>query len=342
MKGNSLRTLVCDSSPWPLQACTVQGPSAPHMAAPLTIAQRMEALKVAQGGDDKLALGGGMGGMGATAAPSAPSSHFAKLGEVEETANVRGFKPDYGERSPLRATQPALDAAAAARRGRGAVLASGWLQKSGKGLKAQVFEPRFCVLYAEPSLAFFENESLQAAKGGPVQLGGATVQRKGELVLLNEPEEFQASAMQRFQQTKLQAESLPEAERWRVRIEAAIAGLRQPMPSNAFQRGLRPHEAVAGEGVALEAAVAAMVGRVMGTVVAAAEASREVARPPPERGDTQRASPRPGWQHCRALMEASCACMTAGSKCTLRSAPARPLRLLGARLAALGSPALPE
>ena len=194
------------------------------MATP-TIAERMEALKVAQGGE--LNLGGG--GMSATSTPSAPSSNQAKLGEVEVAANVSGFKPDYGVVEV--AAEPDLDATAAAEAGRGAVLASGWLQKSGKGLKAKVFEPRYCVLYAEPCLAFFEDESLQAAKGNPLLLGGATAKREGNFVLLNVPEEVQASAQKRFQQTKLQADSPPQADRWVAQIEAAIAG--EPQPSDS-------------------------------------------------------------------------------------------------------------
>ena len=106
--------------------------------------------------------------------------------------------------------------------------ASGWLQKSGKGLKAKVFEPRFCVLYAEPSLAFFADDSLQDAKGGPLLLGGATAKREGEFVLLNVPEEVQTSDKQRFQQTKVQADSEAEADLWVARVEAAVAGKPQP------------------------------------------------------------------------------------------------------------------
>ena len=200
-----------------------------HMAAPTTIAERMEALKVAQGGETELALGGG--GMSATATTYslAPSSEPAKLGEVVEAANVSGFRPDYGVVEAD--AEPALDAAVAAEiveSMRGAVLASGWLQKSGKGLKAKVFEPRFCVMYAEPSLTFFADESLQDAKGSPLLLGGATAKREGEFVLLNVPEEVQTSAKQRFQQTKLQAGSEAEADLWVARVEAAVAGEPQP------------------------------------------------------------------------------------------------------------------
>ena len=82
------------------------------MAAPTTIAERMEALKVAQGGETELALGGG--GMSATATTYslAPSSEPAKLGEVKEAANVSGFRPDYG--AVEADAEPALDAAVAA------------------------------------------------------------------------------------------------------------------------------------------------------------------------------------------------------------------------------------
>ena len=56
-----------------------------------------------------------------------------------------------------------------------AVLATGWLKKTGKGLKAKVFESCWVTLYDEPSLAFHTDESRKAEKGLPLSLVGGTV-----------------------------------------------------------------------------------------------------------------------------------------------------------------------
>ncbi len=191
-----------------------------------TIAERMEALKVAHGGGE-VALGGA--GASATATPaglSGTAGPGGKVGEVEEAANVSGFKPQYGTVEETAPTEPADESCG----GGGEVLAAGWLKKSGKGLKAKVFEPRWVVLSSDPALAFFEDETLKVAKGDPLNLAGGTVKRENEFVSVSIPEEIQTSTQKRFQLTKLQADTEPEADSWVARIEAAIAG--EPQPSS--------------------------------------------------------------------------------------------------------------
>ena len=68
------------------------------------------------------------------------------------------------------------------------------------------------------------------AKGDPLNLAGGTVKRENEFVSVSIPEEVQTSTQKRFQLTKLQADTEPEADSWVARIEAAIAG--EPQPSS--------------------------------------------------------------------------------------------------------------
>ena len=184
-----------------------------------SIKERMEALKVAQGGDGgELALGGG--GVSATATPvaaaGASSGAPARLGEVvSESVSVAPRKYGTSDDPP---PAPAADAA-------GEVRKSGLLSKKHK--VRPIFEKCWVTLHAAPpSLAFHIDERKKEEKSDPLPLAGATVRREDDCVLVSTPEEeieglgqFQGK---RMNVTKLQAESAPAADEWRQAIEDAI------------------------------------------------------------------------------------------------------------------------
>ena len=188
----------------------------------MSIEERAKALNL--GGGAELGLGLGAN---ATATPfsSAPSDgQPARMGEVEAEGVVAGFKPQYaasGEGSSVKERSE----------GEGSVLASGWLKKTGKGLKAKVFEPCFVTLVSDPMLLFHADEKQTTEKGFPLELTGATARREDETVVVTTPAEAVAGmASKRLNQLKLQAETPLDADLWVSRIEAAVAGKPQPAP----------------------------------------------------------------------------------------------------------------
>ena len=99
-------------------------------------------------------------GANATATPSVPSCGGpAKLGEVDASTSVdSNFRPQYTTSTTGGEPAPAQDAPA------GSLLAAGWLKKTGKGLKAKVFESCFVSLTDEPALQFHTDEKKQKEK----------------------------------------------------------------------------------------------------------------------------------------------------------------------------------
>jgi len=172
--------------------------------------------------------GGGQLGMGfganATATPysTAPSNGPAKLGEVETEAVVSGFKPSYtASEEPAPASEEEAP--------KGTVLSVGWLKKTGKGLKAKVFEGCFVTLRSDPLLAFHTDETQSTEKGFPLDLTGGTVKREEDMVVVGTPAEAVVGvSAKRINVLKLQAETPEEAEAWVAKIDAALAGAPQP------------------------------------------------------------------------------------------------------------------
>ena len=181
---------------------------------------------------EAMSMGGLGGGIGAaTATPYNP--HAVQMSEeekeaikknVEKEAVVSGFKPEYAA-----SEEPDAKGEEAAPAAEGAVLAAGWLKKTGKGLKAKVFESCWVTLRDEPLLAFHQDESLKAEKGGALSLVGGTVKREEDIVVVSTPAEAVVGVTaKRVNVLKLQAEGATEADLWVARIEAAIAGEPQP------------------------------------------------------------------------------------------------------------------
>lgn len=159
-------------------------------------------------------------GTNATATPSVPSNGPTKLGEVDTSTSVVGFKPEYGA-----SDHPAPPAQGAPQ---GSVLAAGWLKKTGKGLKAKVFEQCWVSLLDEPALQFHSDEKKQAQKGAALPLAGGNVRRVEDVVVVHTPVEAVVGSGSRVNELKLQAETPVEADQWVLRIEAAMAGEPQP------------------------------------------------------------------------------------------------------------------
>lgn len=171
-----------------------------------------------------LGLGGGALGSGAnaTATPysTAPSNGPAKLGEVETGAVVSGFKPKYtASEEPAPAEEEAPQ---------GTVVSVGWLKKTGKGLKAKVFESCYVTLRSASLLAFHTDETQSTEKGFPLDLTGGAVKREDDMIVVSTPaQEVVGVSSKRINVLKLQAETPAEAEAWVVKIDAALSSAPQ-------------------------------------------------------------------------------------------------------------------
>ena len=98
----------------------------------------------------------------------------------------------------------------------GAKVHAGWLSKAGAGIMSAVFQKRWCVVYADPAMAYYADEACTQPKGG-IPLAGATVSVAEDMlqVVANDPKAGKSVS------SKFRAESPADAEDWAARIRAA-------------------------------------------------------------------------------------------------------------------------
>jgi len=141
---------------------------------------------------------------------------------VTSSTLTNGFRPAYGSASttPVAAlpTAPLF----------GPPIASGWLKKSGKGLKAKVYTPHFCTLHADPAaLACYIDETSAAPRLVLELRRGATFRCDGSLIVLHTQAEDVEGVVgittRRVLETRLEADSAEEAISWVNKLEAIVA-----------------------------------------------------------------------------------------------------------------------
>ena len=112
----------------------------------------------------------------------------------------------------------------------GAKVHAGWLSKAGAGIMSAVFQKRWCVIYADPAMAYYADEACTQPKGG-IPLAGATVSVAEDMlqVVANDPKAGKSVS------SKFRAESPADAEDWAARIRAAA---NQPPPKASWSARL--------------------------------------------------------------------------------------------------------